>query len=350
MTAYLSKTDTDEAFYREYIQSRLPQWIFDIHVHLNLPEHISMVPASRWLTDWALESGHLLTYEDAVACATALYPDAQYEMAGFPWPIREADLAANNAYLARLRQERLLSPFMVVRPEWATEEIEKTLVDGKFVGFKPYPDMYTGIKGADISIFDFFPHEQWALLDRHKKAVLLHLPRRNRIADDDNVRELLAARDKYPDVTIIIAHFGRAFCPIYLDQGLNKLGSEAGGFYFDTAAVINPAVYDLAFSRIPITRILYGSDMPILLWHGKRVWTERKYTNLCREPFTWNQERRSPEEEARYTFFLYEQMRSILDALDRNGFSEEDKAGVFAANAKKALRLQAHLREFRGIQ
>ena len=340
MTAYISKTYIDEAFYREHIRGRLPQSIFDIHVHLNLPEHISMVPASRWLTDWALECGHLLTYEDAVACAKALYPDAQYEIAGFPWPIREADMPANNAYLARLSQERLLSPFMVVRPEWPTEEIEKTLLDGKFVGFKPYPDMHTGVKGADISIFDFFPHEQWALLDRHRRAVMLHLPRRNRIADDDNIRELLEARNRYPDVTIIVAHFGRAFCPIYLKHGLNKLG-DVRGFYFDTTAVINPDVYDLAFSNIPITNILYGSDMPILLWHGKREWTEREYINLCREPFTWNQERRSPEEEARYTFFLYEQMRSILDALDRNGFSEEDKAGVFAVNAKKALRLQA---------
>jgi predicted TIM-barrel fold metal-dependent hydrolase len=261
-------------------------------------------------------------------------------MAGFPWPIREADLRANNAYLARLSREGRLSPFMVVRPEWPSEEIEQTLLSGGFVGFKPYPDMHTGVKGADISIFDFFLHEQWALLDRHKKAVLLHLPRKNRIADDDNVRELLEARDKYPDVTIIVAHFGRAFCPIYLEEGLHKLG-DVSGFYFDTAAVINPAVYDLAFSRIPIKRILYGSDMPILLWHGKREWTEREYINLCREPFSWNQKRRSREEEAQYTLFLYEQMRSILDALDRHGLSEEDKAGVFALNAKDALKLDA---------
>lgn len=339
MAKCIAKTGVDEAFYREHIRSRLPRSIFDVHVHLNLPEHISMVPASRWLTDWALESGHQLSYEDAVACAKTLYPDARCEMAGFPWPIREADLTANNAYLARLSRERRLSPFMIVRPGWEIEEIEKTLLDGKFVGFKPYPDMHTGVKGADVSIFDFFPHEQWALLDRYRKAVLLHLPRKDRLADDGNIRELLEARSRYPYVTIIIAHFGRAFCPIYLEQGLDKLG-DVESFYFDTAAVINPDVYDLAFSRIPISNILYGSDMPILLWHGRREWTERKYINLCREPFSWNTERRS-RDEARYTFFLYEQMRSILDAVDRHGFSAKDKAGIFADNAEKALGLPA---------
>ena len=338
MMTQIVRTEIDEAFYREHIRHRLPDTIFDMHVHLNLPEHISMVPESRWLSDWALESGHLLSYEDAVTWAKTMYPDVQYQIAGFPWPIREADLQANNAYLARLSQRRLLSPFMVVRPEWATEEIEKTLLDGEFVGFKPYPDMHTGVKGADVSIFAFMPHEQWALLDKHKKAVVLHLPRKNRIADEDNIRELLEARNRYPDVTIIVAHFGRAFCPTYLKEGLDQLGN-IDGFCFDTSAVINPEVYDLAFSRIPITNILYGSDMPILWWHGKRNWTEREYFNLCREPFTWNKNRRSEEEEAKYTFFLYEQMRSILDALDKHGFTEEDKVGLFALNARKALKL-----------
>ncbi|NQT94427.1 MAG: amidohydrolase family protein [Lentisphaerae bacterium] len=339
MIACPVRTEVDEAFYRDHIRARLPRRIFDVHVHLNLPGHISMVPESRWLTDWALESGHLLSYEDAVTCAKTLYPDIEYEMAGFPWPIREADLAANNAYLARLSLEGQLSPFMVVRPEWSLDDIEKALLDGNFVGFKPYPDMFSGVKGADISIFDFIPPEQWRLLNHHRKAVLLHLPRKNRIADDDNIRELLDIRNSYPDVTIIIAHFGRAFCPVYLEQGLDRLG-DVTGFYFDTAAVINPNVYDLAFSRIPIANILYGSDMPILLWHGRREWTQREYINLCREPFGWNQEHRSSKEEAGYTFFLYEQMRSILDAMDRNGLSDKDKQGVFGANAEIALKLR----------
>jgi predicted TIM-barrel fold metal-dependent hydrolase len=338
-TRYFIRTEQDKAFYQEYLQPRLPASIFDVHVHINLPEHIAMVPESRWLSDWALESGHLLPCQDAYACAKELYPNTEYRIAGFPWPIREANLVENNAYLAKLRREGCLAPFMAVRPEWPIEEIERTLVEGDFVGFKPYADMLTGVKGAEVSIFAFFPHKQWQLLNHHQKAVMLHLPRKDRFADDDNIRELCTARDRYPDVTIIIAHFGRAFCPIYLEQGLKKLGG-ADGFYFDTAAVINPDVYDLAFSRIPAEQILYGSDMPILFWHGRREWAERAYHNLCREDFSWNQERRSPEEEAGYTLFLYEQMRVILDAFDRHGLTEKDKMGIWGENAKNALKIE----------
>lgn len=335
MKPYFERTPFDDAFYREHIMPRIPSSVFDIHVHINLPEHIAMVPKERWLSDWALESGHLMPCEDAYACAEELYPGVEYQIAGFPWPIREADLHGNNAYLSKMLKLGRLTPFMVVRPSWPADEVEKTLIEGDFVGFKPYPDMLSGVKGAEMSIFDFMSHEQWKILNRHKKALMLHLPRRGRIADDDNVRELKEARDKYPDVAIIIAHFGRSFCPIYLEEGLEKLGG-ADGFYFDNSAIINPAVYDLAFSRIPSERILYGSDMPILFWHGRQEWTEREYRNLCREKFSWKIPR--PAEEATYTIFLYEQIRSVLDAIDRHGLSEEEKRGIFRDNALRVLR------------
>lgn len=338
MEPYFTKTAHDERFYRKQLLPRLPSSIFDVHVHINLPEHIAAVPESRWLSDWALESGHLLPCEDACACAKELFPDVEYTIAGFPWPIREADMVQNNAYLAELHRQGKLTPFMTVRPEWLAAETEAILVEGGFVGFKPYPDMVSGIKGAEISIFDFLPHEQWQILNRHQKAVMLHLPRRGRLADADNIRELLLARDRYPEVNIIIAHFGRSFCPIYLREGLDKLGNDHG-CYFDTAAVINPEVYDLAFSEIPADRILFGSDMPILFWHGRREWTEREYHNLCGEDFAWNTQRRPADEEAEYTFFLYEQMRAVLDAMDQHGFSKQEKDGIFAHNARRVLGL-----------
>lgn len=297
-------------------------------------EHVKNVTRERLLSDWALECGYILPFEDAYRCALELFPDTVYSIAGFPWPIKEADIEENNRYLSGLRAEGRLTPFMTVRPEWDTEYIEKTLTEGGFIGFKPYPDMVSGVKGADISIYDFIPHEQLKLLDKHKKAMMLHLPRRERIADDDNVKELLEIREKYPDIKIIIAHFGRAFCPYYLKEGLRKLNG-AEGFYFDTTAVINPEVYDYAFTHIPPDRILYGTDMPILFWHGKRVWTDREYRNLCREDYTWNKQHEPYEVEQGYTLFLYEQMRSILDSIDKNGLGGDGKHSIFYENAHR---------------
>ena len=101
--------------------------------------------------------------------------------------------------------------------------------------------------------------------------------------------------------------------------------------------MINPDVYDIAFDGIPSGNILYGSDMHVLFWHGKREWNAKNYYNITREEYSWNTNRRPPEEEARYTIFLYEQMKSILDALERHGFTEEQKHDIFGNNARRAL-------------
>jgi predicted TIM-barrel fold metal-dependent hydrolase len=333
---YFKRTDVDNAFYDAHLRGRLPLRIQDIHVHLNLPEHVRDVPKERLMSDWAMECGHVLPVEDAHLCAAELFPGINYSIAGFPFPIREAHLEENNHYLELEQRKGSITAFMCVMPHWDPEEVERRLVVGQFAGFKPYPDMVAGAKGASIGIHDFLPPRQWEILERHHKAVMLHIPRAGRLADDENVRELLSFRDRYPHVTIIIAHFGRSFCPVYLSEGLRKLG-DVSGFHFDTSGVLNPAVYDIAFSCIDPYTILFGSDMPIFFWHGKREWTETTYTNLTREQFSWNLHHRDPAEEAGYTLFLYEQAKAILDAMERHGFTDSQKQAVFHDNARRIL-------------
>jgi len=336
---YFRRTARDAEYYECFLQPRLPAEIFDVHMHLNLPEHVSAVDEQRLISDWALECGHVLSCDDAYAVAAELFPGCAYRIAGFPWPIREADLRANNEYLAQMKRDGRLEPFMALRPEWDLEEVERTLLQGGFVGFKPYPDIVSGVKGADIGIFDFLPKPQWRIADKHKKAVMLHLPRKQRLADPDNITELLEARERFPDTEIIVAHLGRAFCPYFLEKGLSLLGSAVKGFRFDISGVTNPEVLDMAFERIDPRNILFGSDMPIFLWHGTRRWTERTYLNISREKFHWNTVRPEPEEAEEFTLFLYEQLRHTLDSMDRHGLGDPEKAGVFGGNAQGVLKL-----------
>lgn len=338
MPGYFEITDFDRQFFDRHLSDRLPEKIFDVHVHTYLPEHVKDVPESYRYKTWAAECGQLLTCEDAHKCVEMLYPGRQYGIAGLPMVAPEGDTVGNNSYLAAKKREgKLLDAFMGVRPEWDPGETEKALIDGNFAGFKPYLTMATDGKDGESGIFSFMPHEQWEILNRHRKALMLHLPRSKRFADDDNIREMLLARDRYPEVKIIVAHLGRSYCPYFLETGLRKLG-DPSGFLFDTTAVVNPEVYDLTFSEIPLENILYGSDLHILLWHGRREWDGKSYRNLCRERFTWNEDQHRPaEEEAEYTLFLYEQMRSILDAIDRHALSETQKQDIFCNNAHRVL-------------
>ena len=323
----LKRTETDEAFYDRFLRGRMPKRIFDFHVHVNLPEHIPSISEERLHSDWAFECGLILPCETAYRYAKQLFPDTLYRLAGFPWPIQEADLEAGNRYLLEKKAEGLATPFMAVRPDFTERYIEEQLP--AFCGFKPYPDLVSTVKGAEISIFSFMPHWQLKILNRHRGTAVIHLPRKGRIADPDNVRELLEMRQSYPDIQIVIAHFGRSFNLVYLKEALEQMGDSAADFYYDTAAVLNPEVYELAFSKLPLQRILYGSDAPIMLWHGKRTWTDRTYTNLTSEPYSWNRHLEGAEAESGYTFFLYEQMKVILDTLEHMGLGDGVKEDLF---------------------
>ena len=155
---------------------------------------------------------------------------------------------------------------------------------------------------------------------------------------EDNIKELKLMRNKYPDIKIVIAHLGRCFNLEPFVKGLKELGRDLEGFYFDTSAVLNPQVYRVAFESIRPDRILFGTDIPILLWHGKRTWNNGTYQNLCREDFPWNTHIEGEEAESRYTFFIYEQIKNMLDAI---GSDDTLKSQVFFENAEEVYALNA---------
>ena len=358
MLDYFKRDMQDEAFYETHLAGRLPANLIDAHMHINLPEHVAAISDETIRGDWAMECGIVMTHEDACAYHQTLFPRQSVRFLGLPMPIREADLAANNAYLAELKKQHLwpsqaqsqgtlpvqagkstlrndgnrVQPLMGIRPEWSAETVEQVLLAGGFAGFKPYPYMAAAEKGAEVSIFDFLPPAHLAVAERHNKVVLLHLPRRGRLADKENIREIREIVQTYPSLKLVLAHFGRCFNPIYFERGLDQLGSDLPALYFDTAAVLNPQVHQMALERLSIRQILFGTDLPIMLWHGRRRWTETEYINLCREHFSWNKHL-EPDAEAGYTLFVYEQIKAMLDTLAAARDPQQAIQAVFHDNA-----------------
>lgn len=331
MYDYFHRTKLDEAFYSSHLKPRMPRTIIDAHAHFNLPEHVASVSKETIASDWALESGLLMTYEDACTYYKRLFPDIDVHMTALPWPLRDADTIANNDYVSSISKFPHMRGLMTIRPEYTASMVEKAFTEGGFSGFKPYPYMASSVKGAEVSIFDFMPHEQFALANRLRVPVLMHLPRAGRLPAPDNVSEIRTILERYPNVKLVIAHFGRCFNVEFFEQALTALGEDILRVWFDTAAVLNPAVHSLAFAELDYHRILFGTDFPILLWHGKREWKNGTYTNLCRENFSWNKHF-YPDDEKNYTFFVYEQIKNILDII---GDDEEKKQAVFFGNAKE---------------
>lgn len=340
MITYFKKTAVDTEYYERYLKSRLPEEIMDMHIHLNLPDHVSNVSSEKIKMDWAMQAGYMLPYEDAKFYLDALFPEQKIKLAACPLPIADADIVGNNEYISSLlKSEKIKYGFMSTRPEWDYDYLERVFEKTNYVGLKPYPDLVSGSKGAEISIFDFITREQFAFANKYHKCVLLHLPRADRFADDHNIAELKQIADAFPDVKVIIAHLGRCFNQIFFEQALTKMGSYFNWFWYDTAAVSNPNVLKLAFENVLPEKIMFGQDLHIFLWHGFRLWTKTRYVNICREELPWKKVIDDEKTQVGYTFYLYEQLKNILDALDELCLDETFKSNYFKYNAEKLFQI-----------
>ena len=229
----------------------------------------------------------------------------------------------------------------VVGPKVTSSQLETILDAEGTIGVKVYYDMIgydpnTRDKYLESSIFDFLPHHQLEVLNRHKAWVTLHVPKAGRLCHADNIREVKQIREKYPDVVLVIAHLGRCYTMTHAKQAFPELANDQG-LYFDNSAVLNPDVHRYALETFGPERILYGTDNPIFYMRGRRQWSGDTYTNRTNYPFYFNKDRESAEVEAKYTLFMYEAIKGIKDACNSLSFTKNDVEKIFCQNAEKLI-------------
>ena len=102
--------------------------------------------------------------------------------------------------------------------------------------------------------------------------------------------------------------------------------------------MVNPAAHRVALQHVGPERILYGSDNPIFYMRGRRQFRERTYLNRTNHPFYFNKDREPPEVEARYTLYMYEDLRALKQALEELGLtSPEHRQALFHDNAARLI-------------
>ena len=172
--------------------------------------------------------------------------------------------------------------------------------------------------------------------DRHG-WVTLHIPKAARLGHPDNVREIREIRRRYPNIALVIAHLGRCYTEPHALEALPQFADDPG-LFFDSSAVLNPACHRVALQHLGPRRILYGSDNPVMYMRGRRQYHERAYVNRTSYPFHFNRDREPADIEARYTLFMYEDLRGIKLACDELGIvAREEIEMIFHANADRLI-------------
>lgn len=326
----------DKQIYERELSPWLPPRIFDCHVHVSLKENCGWMSPERRSKIWAMDVGGFQSWEQLKANHRALFPDRPVDVLAFGGVYREQDAALENeVVLAGIHDpDNHAQGLMVTRPEWSTAAIEAGLRQG-FIGIKPYPDLAPQGTG-EVSIYDFLPKAHLEVLDRHNGVLMLHIPRAGRLADPDNIRELLEIAERYPSVRMIIAHVGRAYALPTAEKGLPHF-AEVPGIMFETSANLNADVFELALETVGPDRILFGTDLPVTMMRGVREYDGDTYINFTDGPYLWNTNRKSPEEEARYTSYVYQELRALIEATRRAGYGMDVFHRMMYSNAAKLL-------------
>jgi hypothetical protein len=160
--------------------------------------------------------------------------------------------------------------------------------------------------------------------------------------DPVNIQQIIEIKKKYPNIKLIIAHIGRAYCPEDVGDAFEQL-SVCPDLLFDFCANCCEPVFEQLIRAVGPKRMLFGSDMPILRIRTHRICENGKYINLVPpglygDPSQDSHLREvSAQEAEKITFFMYEEIYAMKQACKACGLNSGDVEDMFYGNAKRLI-------------
>ena len=112
---------------------------------------------------------------------------------------------------------------------------------------------------------------------------------------------------------------------------------------FDISANTNDWVFEQLIRSVGSSRILYGSDLPIVRMRMRRIEHDGHYVKLVPRGLYGdvsgdpNMAELDPPESGQLSFFIYEEIDAFREAAQRTGLTDSDVERVFRKNAQDML-------------
>lgn len=330
----------DQVFYEKNIKDFLPDKIIDIHTHVWLEKFIKINNnnPTRMVT-WPELVAKDNSIEDLLKTYELMFPGKSVTPMIFSNLGPDDDFEAANEYVQVCSKKFNFPALLFTAPKWSSQELEDRIIKGGFLGCKVYLNLAEAyIPEKEIRIFDFLPHHQLEILDKHGWIVMLHIPRDGRMKDPVNLAQMLEIEKRYPRVKVIIAHVGRCYCPEDLGNAFEVL-AETKNMMFDFSANTNQYVFEQLIKAVGPKRILFGSDMPILRMRSRRICENGKYVNLVPKGLYGDVSGDSHmhevigEQAETITFFMYEEINAFRLAAKATGMGKSEIEDIFYNNS-----------------
>ncbi|MDD5677226.1 MAG: amidohydrolase family protein [Kiritimatiellae bacterium] len=336
----------DRKFYEKRLRDWLPDKIIDIHTHIWLKTFEKRKgPGMKARTvSWPSMVADQNSVEDIVETYELMFPGKSVTPLIFASLSGPKYFDAANDYVRRSSQKHEFPALIFSDPRWDASDLERRIQKNCFLGIKSYLTMSpVYLPTAEIRIFDYFPRHQLELMNRHGWIVMLHIPRDGRLRDPVNLAQMLEIEERYPDLQLIIAHVGRAYCPEDIGNAFKVL-AKTKKMCFDISANTNAVAFQRLLETVGPRRVLFGSDMPILRMRTRRICENGVYINLVPKGLygdvSGDSHMREVEGSAaeKLTFFMYEELAAFQRAARAVGLARADIKDVFFNNADRIIR------------
>lgn len=341
--------DIDRRIWAEELDEFVPANIFDVHTH-----------AYRWEfnTDPAKEAGpyaetvgedfRVAGFAELDAWDAVLLPGRRVHRLAFGFPFSPAcDFDGSNRFVAE--QARCAShsgTLMLTHPSMSPEYLEGQIGAWGFLGFKPYRVFADSADYEDCRIVEFLPEQQIEVAQRHGLMIMLHLAKRDAVADRANIDDLLRLSSKYGNVKWILAHCGRSYSAWAIERAAKALRGLPTVWY-DTSSVCESDAIEALIAGVGPERVMYGSDdLPVGATRGKYIVFGFAWAFLSEH----NHSLELSHCKAEMTFVRYEQLRAMRRAALRLGLTDvqieqlfHDTAAQLVNSARLDLRTVSRL-------
>ncbi len=338
--------EVDRQHYLGWVRDFLPEELVDIHTHIwrasDFPASTTEAGEQRTVT-WPARVARENPVEHLLETYRLLLPGKHVVPLLFATLPAGENLDIQNNYVGACARQVNAPALIFSDPTWSAAELEARVRAGGFYGAKSYLTLAPAyLPASEIRILDFFPPHQLEIHNRHDWIVMLHIPRNARLRDAVNLAQMLEIERNYPDLRLIVAHVGRAYCEEDVGNAFEVL-AETRRLCFDISANTNATVFEQLIRCVGPQRVLFGTDLPILRMRMRRITQAGRYINLVPRGLYGDVagDRNMGEvdgvEAEQLTFFLYEELAALRSAAQRLGLSRSDLEDIFCNNARRLL-------------
>lgn len=342
-------TEFDRKIYENELRDYLPDEMIDIHTHVWRGKVVLTPDYDKRQVVWPILVAAENTYEDIREAYRLFFPGKRVTPLIFASKVKNIGLVKErNDYIAEAMKALSCPGLYYCHPKQSSGEVEAEVLKHGFIGLKSYLTLSPSyIPEKEVRILDFFPPHILEVADKHGLIVMLHVPRPQRFRDPVNIAQIKYICEHYRGLKLIVAHVGRAYCRSDLGNAFSDIGFY-DNLWYDFTANTNEEVFVELLKNYPLDRIMFGSDEPIVRMRMRRIDENGKYINLVPPGLYGDPAQDShlrevtPEEAAKITFFMYEEILSMKRAQARLGLGDNVTEMLYFSNADKLIKSVTH--------